>query len=118
MFALATLLFAVTGWFGGWLTGTHPWGRLYVTPFVFLEISTGIGAAIYAVRLSVSISESSAVIRDRRSMAATDGDTHEVAASLRQRHQRAYQWLMPRSADVIVALACGAVAAAVAWLAS
>jgi hypothetical protein len=118
MLGLATLLFAGTGWFGGWLTGVHPSGRLYVTPFVFLEITTAIGAAIYAFRLAVSTQVGSAVIRDRRRMAAADGDTYEVAATLRQRHQRAYQLLMPRSADVILALACGAFAAAVAWQAS
>jgi hypothetical protein len=117
LLTLGTLTFAATGWVDKRLTGTHPSGRAYVVPFVFILLCTCTAAIIYTFRLTFTIQVGSNAVKQIRRL-QEKGGTLDESDAVRRQHLRAYEWLQPRSFDVAAALTIGALSAAVAWLSS
>jgi hypothetical protein len=117
LLCLSTFGFAGVGLIGTWVSGTHPAGRLYVTPFTFLELAfAGLGS-IYAFRVTLTVNKAAQVMKESRQMRSA-GDTPVQGDLLRNRFTRDYLRLHPKSWDVVAALALGVVAGTIAWLAN
>ena len=115
---LGVLAFALVGWGGQRLTGHHPSGRFYFMPFAFILAMSVTAAIIAVMRFGVALGGASEILKESRRGGGPGNESPEADAILRQRHSRAYAFGHPRSVDVVIALAAGIAAAAIAWQSS